>query len=100
LTNFSKWCNVEVKNLVDENYRAMERPVCMEEQVAKEVFNVTCSNSIKPNFPLSFTQFQVVSIVTGCVVGVFLIVALWLFIRWCLWRRKKPYTSGSTPVLV
>ncbi|VUZ48501.1 unnamed protein product [Hymenolepis diminuta] len=100
LTNFSKWCNVEVKNLVDEDYKAMERPLCMEEQVAKEVFNVTCSNSIKPNFPLSFTQFQVVSIVTGCVVGVFLIVALWLFIRWCLWRRKKPYTSGSTPVLV
>ncbi|VDL64710.1 unnamed protein product [Hymenolepis diminuta] len=78
----------------------MERPVCMEEQVAKEVFNVTCSNSIKPNFPLSFTQFQVVSIVTGCVAGVFLFVALWLFIRWCLRRWKRPYTSGLTSALV
>ncbi|KAM3171060.1 hypothetical protein ACTXT7_017364 [Hymenolepis weldensis] len=91
LTNFSKWCNVEVKNLVDENYRAMERPLCMEEQVAKEVFNVTCSNSIKPAFLMSFTQFQIVSIVTGCVVGVLLVVALWLFIRWCVRRWKKSY---------
>nr|CUU98401.1 hypothetical transcript [Hymenolepis microstoma] len=83
-----------MENLVDANYIKMERPLCMEKKVAKEVFNVTCSNS-----KINFTPLQIFSFVMGCVVCTALLVALWFLTRKSV-RCKQPYTSvNSAPPL-
>ncbi|VDO00400.1 unnamed protein product [Rodentolepis nana] len=86
-SNSSKWCNVELEQLVDSDYKPIVRPLCMEKKLANEVFNVTCSKSV-----VNFASFQALYFVTGCVICILLLVALWVLIRKSA-SRKQPYDA-------
>lgn len=84
----SKWCGVELKNLVDENYEPIQKTLCLEERVANEVFNATCSR--EPFIPTRvFTPFRIVSIVTGIIILIILIFALLCLVRFCTKQKFR-----------
>ncbi|KAM7540164.1 hypothetical protein Aperf_G00000019984 [Anoplocephala perfoliata] len=87
LRNSSKWCGVELKNLVDEDYEPIQKTLCLEERVAREVFNATCS--AKPLYSASvFTPFRIVLIISGIIILIILIFALRCLARFCIKKAR------------
>lgn len=78
ISSSTEWCNVDMDGLVDDNYKKSKMDICMEKNVARDIFNTSCSVPLLTShkIPKSIASFATLALVTATILAAMIALCL------------------------